>query len=321
MPQDRKTRRISTLAAGFTLIELLVTLVIISILASLSLAGMVGARQRSKIDKTNSTIRKLHEIVIPQYESYLSRRVTTAGIPTPSRTQCSTCYKPSDPDNTPSMTGMVNAWKRLIATRRLMVQEMPDQWADVYPSGLLTLPGNATAPTRRHAAYKASLSAATGTQWSANRSNYEGAECLAMIVTRGGFAPDATEMFRNDELGDIDNDGAPEFWDAWGIPIGFIRWPGGFASSAQPLNATTNPDPFDPMKVSGDYALLPLIYSSGPNGATDDPLSAKSGYSGSAPCYLGTQLSTTLIGSPLPGSINDSDAAQDNITNHDLMTK
>ena len=40
---------------------------------------------------------------------------------------------------------------------------------------------------------------------------YESAECLQMIVVRGGFAPDAVEQFRSDEIGDFDKDGAPEF--------------------------------------------------------------------------------------------------------------
>ena len=52
---------------GFTLVELMVVIVIISILSALTLSGLAGARQRAKIDKTKSTIRKLHEIVIPQY--------------------------------------------------------------------------------------------------------------------------------------------------------------------------------------------------------------------------------------------------------------
>ena len=276
-------------ATAFTLVELLVTMVILSILAGLSLSGLAASRQRAKIDKTKSTIRKLHEIVMPQYESYLSRRVAATG-----------------------------AANRLAAVRLLMVQEMPDQWADVY--AVASLPAGATAPTRRYAAYKATLS--TGSQWTARGATYEGAECLAMIVTRGGFAPDATELFRTDEMGDIDGDGAPEFWDGWGRPIGYIRWPAGFSSFVQQQNAATNPDPLDPMKVSGDYALVPLIFSSGPNGATDDPMATKSGYQASVTGgYLSAVITTTCGGTPLVGSIIDTDAARDNITNHDLVTK
>jgi prepilin-type N-terminal cleavage/methylation domain-containing protein len=291
--------------SAFTLVELLVTMTIISIVTGLALSGLAGARQRAKIDKTKSTIQKLHEIVMPQYESYLSRRVsgTTAAV-------------------------------RLAAVRLLMVQEMPDQWLDVYPSGALTLPSSATAPTRRYAAYKASLTSAVGTQWTANSTKYEGAECLAMIITRGGFDPDATEAFRTDEMGDIDNDGAPEFWDGWGRPIGFFRWAAGFSSTMQIQNATLNPDPFDPLRASSslnypsgttqtDYALVPLIYSSGPGGATDDLLATASGYKIDASFHWlqNTPILSTRVGSPVAGEITDSAVEADNITNHDLITK
>jgi len=308
MTYHRRCSQHGLLPQGFTLIELLVSIVIISILASLSLAGMAGARQRSKIDKTKSTIRKLHEIIMPQYESYLSRRVNATG-----------------------------AQNRLAATRLLMVQEMPDQWADVYSA--TTLPAYPTAPTRRYAAYKASLSAASGTQWATNSSKYEGAECLAMVVTRGGFAPDAVELFRNDEMGDIDADGAPEFWDGWGRPIGFIRWPAGFSSIVQQQNATTNPDPFDPMLVSPlvtyptsptsvtqrDYGLIPLIYSPGPDESLNDPLAGVSGYglSGGPTRWLDLTINTTRPGTPPnpAGAVIDTAVVADNITNHDLIAQ
>jgi len=276
---------------AFTLIELLVTLTIITMVAGLSLAGLASSRQRAKIDKTKSTIRKLHEIVMPQYESYLTRRVAGS-----------------------------NAAARLSALRLLMVQEMPDQWAEVYAVG--SLPTNAGAPPRRYADYMSSL--ASGPKWTANKVAYQGAECLAMLITRGGFAPDAVELFRNDEMGDIDGDGAPEFWDGWGNPIGFIRWPAGFASPVQVLNATTNPDPYDPTGVSGDYGLVPLIYSSGPNGANDDRLSVASGYAIGVAGLPPQSLATTRLLNPLgdlAGTITNSGAASDNITNHDLMTK
>jgi prepilin-type N-terminal cleavage/methylation domain-containing protein len=293
--------------AAFTLIELLVVVVILSVLASLSLAGLASARQRSKIDKTRSTIRKLHEIVVSQYESYLTRRVSIS---------------PGLPDRT------AVAKDRLSKLRGLMVTEMPDQWADVYP--LASLPSSATAAARRYSMYKQGLS--TNPQWSIYSTKYEGAECLAMLVMRGGFDAEGTEQFRNDELGDIDSDGAPEFWDAWGRPIGFIRWAAGFSSVIQVRDATRNPEPLDPFSVSTsleyppgvtqrDYGLTPLIYSSGPDGGSEDPLSTSSGYSidqnlhwlNSLPIY------TTRIGSPKAGEPNA--AAADNITNHELVTK
>lgn len=348
---------------AFTLIELLVTMVIISIVAGLALSGLGSSKQRSKIDKTKSTIRKLHEIIMPQYESYPSRRVNGA--------------TPLD---------------RLTATRLLLVEEMPDQWADVYwledtngngvldppsggfsedtnPNSVLDMPRRAaSAAAWRYAAYKTALARAPGTSWALNSNAYQGAECLAMLVTRGGFSPDATEAFRTDEIGDIDGDGAPEFWDGWGRPIGFIRWPAGYVAGSYGWNragripatpqvpdTATNPDPFDPQRVSlavqqpplvpspqRDYAVFPLIYSAGPDESLNPPNSTSSGYgiettgtSWLAPAALSTTRRGTVVSGTLcliAGDIrfdpNDPTvfveaemAVRDNITNHDLISR
>ena len=298
---------------GFTLVELMVVLVIISILSALTLSGLAGARQRAKVDKTKSTIRKLHEIVMPQYESYLSRRRSVSG--------------------TDQVTIATN---RLAGIRLLMVQELPDLWADVYDSVTAAQSAGARGVAVRYAAFKFSLANASGTQWGTNRDKYQGAECLAMAVTKGGFSGDAIDSFRSDEIGDIDADGAPEFWDGWGRPIAFIRWPAGYASSIQVQNAATNPDPFDPFKISTpiaypttapsqvDYGLTPLIYSPGPDESLNDPLGGSSGYglTGGPVSWLAcAPISTTRPSGSPAGIVSNSAAAADNITNHDLVSK
>lgn len=279
---------------AFTLVELMVVIVILGILASLSLAGLAVTRQRARIAKTRSTIRKISEIITPHYESYLSRRVTASTNSGGDRRAL--------------------ALERLQALRFLLVTEMPDQWSDVNGNAAIT------APARRYATYKAALGNTLSPA-------YESAECLAMIVSRGGFAPDAMENFRTDEFGDIDGDGAPEFHDGWGRPIAFIRWPSGYPGFSQ-----TTPDPFDPMGVSGagqgrDWAVTPLIYSPGPDESVNDPLSGtQSGY-GLWGAFQGGWLSLPNLATTrptnatnLPGSVKDPVAARDNITNLDLST-
>jgi hypothetical protein len=285
----------------------------------LTLAGLAGVRQRAKIDKTRSTIRKLHEIVVPQYESYVRRRVAatvSGGSP------------------------QTLARLRLQHKRILLAAEMPDNWHDVGPT--ISLPFTTTATMQAYARFKTAL--LNGSNWSTLGPKYEGAECLHMIVAFGGTDPTAMEMFRADEIGDIDGDGAPEFHDGWGRPIGFIRWPAGFESPIQPRNAATSPDPFDPMRVSAasvypagagmqpDYRLVPLIYSPGPDEALNDPLQGDSGYGiqtgppgGWIAVLVNAGLSTTTrVGhadNSVPGTIRDAAAAADNITNHDMVTK
>ena len=97
---------------GFTLIELLASIVIISIIASLSLAGLQSARNSGKIAKTKATIQKLNEVLLSYYETYETRRVL---IP-----------------NESSISNRNDlAEVRRIALRRVMTLELPDQYWDI----------------------------------------------------------------------------------------------------------------------------------------------------------------------------------------------
>lgn len=316
---------------GFTLIELVVVLFIVSILASLSLAGLAGARQRAKIDKTKSTIRKIHELVVPHYESYVRRRVPGASGPA----------------------------DRLVRMRQLVMFEMPDSWSDVAvgrsPNERLlrstqdddsiadsgAVPDHAwNGVTQGYGAYYDTLRLRNGNE--SFRKDFPSSECLYMIVSRGLGEPDVMEQFRSDEIGDTDGDGAPEFIDGWGEPIAFIRWPVGFNSPIQSQNAEVQPDPFDPLKVSPavpypivdppvsqhDYAVTPLIVSGGPDGASSDYGVAFAPKSGWHIRFLDSSSSLTLRVVPAepdpdenPGAFKDATVAADNITNHDLISR
>ena len=237
----RGTAQAAAARSGFTLIELLVVLAIISIIASLSLAGLSRSNQRAKIDKTRTTIRKISEAIGPTYESYLRRRVPF----------------------TPSTTNRrISSLNRLVALRAQMMYDMPDSSNDLAPSA----PPIPTAAIIAYASSKASSPSS--------------AECLFMTLARSGVQPDIMEQFHTAEIGDTNKNGLPEFLDGWGNPISFIRWAPGFSSlsQVQPADSTNFHDPMDPQRVDTvGYALIPLIVSAGPDG--DLGLTLSSGWS------------------------------------------
>ena len=305
----RGTAQADAARSGFTLIELLVVLAIISIIASLSLAGLSRSNQRAKIDKTRTTIRKISEAIGPMYESYLRRRYALT-------------------QNIPNRRSLAS--QKLSATRTQMAYEMPDTWKDVFDNGasgvvatVLALnasratTGPIVVPTASMLAYADFKK--NGVNWSKSNPLYDSAECLYMILARSGLNPDIMEQFHTAEIGDKDSDGAPEFWDGWGNPISFLRWAPGFSS---PVQLTTAADPMDPQKAdsNGGYALIPLIVSSGPDGlpglTTIDTVSS-SGWIG-----LGVSQLFSAQGKRVgaPDSIPAQDSL-DNVTNHDLVTK
>jgi prepilin-type N-terminal cleavage/methylation domain-containing protein len=337
---------------AFTLVELLVVIMIIAILSSLTLAGLSGVRQRAREDKTKSTIRKIDAVIRPMYDSYRTRRVRI--------------------DSTQFSNPRDAAIEKLRQLRVLMTREMPDSWLDVVDPATLPSPPLVTtsAAERRYVQHYLQLASSSPRFTQTNPGNGEtfrdlfaSAETLHMIVSLGGFEADALEFFRPDEIGDIDKDGALEFHDGWGRPLMFIRWPVGYpmpfsmaTPGTLPLDTVPEefatatdvvrvPDPMDPWKVtttgtSGtpatffDPALLPLIYSGGPDEALTDPLGTESGYgirptntSWTAKLSPGNAVSSWkwsaysgTTASDIPGTILNPSAAGDNITSFDLVS-
>ncbi|NLE39119.1 MAG: type II secretion system protein, partial [Pirellulaceae bacterium] len=294
-PEGKPTR-------GFTLVELLVAVTIIAMLDAIVLGALSSARETARIARTRATITKLHSIVISQYESYRTRRV---------------------PEDTSGLNPYQAAQRRLEARRDLMRMEMPERWADVYdpaatpvmtpfqyPSGLqISRPMISSAYDRRFRRAKTATEAKYGVgtnpgEGTERVGRYASAECLYMIVTIGD--PESRSLFQDNEVGDVDDDGLPEFLDAWGNPIKFLRWAPAFLGSdlqpnvgyldtsvsppvakmddgsAMATAAATDHDPFDPSKFDMDqtpdptdntkprgWRLVPLIYSAGPDGIYD----------------------------------------------------
>lgn len=267
-------------AAGMTLIELLVSLVIVSILATITMAGLSTARTTARKAKTQATIRKISEIIVPYYEQYETRRPAIGGSSAVAALPAGRTYL-TDAKQT--------------AIRRLMALELPERVSDfrdaftvsatdipVSPPLTITYGGSgasATAslgdvpPAARRYFLLTSLRNADGSlQRAADGSvafiNATSSELLHLIVTRGPVAdPDIIAHFREDEVRDTNGNGLPEFVDGWNKPIAFRRWPVGFASPMQPIDGSLRS--VEPLVSANGHRLVPLIFSAGQDGGYD----------------------------------------------------
>lgn len=254
---------------AFTLIELLVVILIIGTMASLMLGGLNVARQRTRIARTEVTIRKIHEIIMPHYE----RMLTRASIDDFQQL------------NTNPNTNYARACYSLAARRALQAVELPDGWSDIIAigkngnapllqmtnSGLFATadPFCASSTIARRLYDVAHASGKTEGELTATPSG--SGECLWAIVMRAGFAdPGIVGSFRDDEFADPDENGLPHFVDGWGNPILFLRSAPAFVSRYQPAASNAAAESHDAFDLQGvdpmaRITLFPLIFSAGPD--------------------------------------------------------
>jgi prepilin-type N-terminal cleavage/methylation domain-containing protein len=286
---------------GLTLVELLVTIMIIGILAAMVLGVAAVAGNTAREAKTRSMVNRLHTLLMEQVDTYKSRRVKVR--------QAEIDAINDNSSLSAAEKGRRVAEARLYALREMMLLEMPDRWSDVLLNSLPTNPsasvplnpvyldasgssGNALR-TELSSIYLRRLGQIAGSSNSltgqANTDKdliaNQGAECLYMVITLACGDGEARSLFHENDIGDTDGDGAPEFLDGWGHPISFLRWAPGFDSEIQ-LNANLlgNPptsftdtanetwlqaangdhDPFDIYRRDpAAFRLVPLIYSAG----------------------------------------------------------
>ena len=237
---------------AFTLVELLVVVTIISILAATAMFVLFSAETYAREGKTRTRVTALHRLTMDVWESYASRRVNVS--PTPAATF----------DD-----------RKQAAIDAMLAMDMPDRWEEI--TGVAENDRSALSK-----AYSLRMPASPSTK-------HEAAECLYLIVA---VAAQGLDHFHANDIGDVDGDGAPEFVDAWGRPIYFLRSAPGFPS---------------PLVDPGETNPFPIVYSGGPDKK------------------YGLQLvagQALALGAPLEdGGGNPTDDYIDNIHSHFIFAK
>jgi hypothetical protein len=310
-----------------TLIELLIAIAIIATLSAMFLGASRAAMEQSRASRTKTTISKLHTLLMEQWNSYATRRVDLNAF-----VESKLAALPAN--NTDQLRDKSKAahLAKLYALRELCRLEMPDRWTDVWldslenaygaPQRLKDRPTLSKIYLRRLQAMRTGINKISGqTNTLSEITDYQGAECLYMIIMYACGDGESRTMFAAQDIGDVDGDGAPEFLDGWGQPIQFLRWSTGFVSPLQPLdmslatpahNPLTDHDPFDMFNVEDfAYRFVPMIFSRGADGLAGINVLAHDYVAGTNnPFYRDDPADF------LPGAVLDTAVAADNIHNH-----
>jgi prepilin-type N-terminal cleavage/methylation domain-containing protein len=214
---------------GITLVELLITMAIMAILAAAIMGAASAAMESARRSRTQSIVTKIGGLINERMASYETRRVALS--PAAASAVDSVAATAQTPAEMLMLRGQVLADMRLLASRELMKFEMPDRWSDITDVNLfIAAPPTSTQTMRRRL-----------TQFSANATpeklvQFQGAECLFQTVMLNTADGEARTLFSDQDIGDVDGDGAQEFIDGWGRPISWLRWPAGMIGKS-PLMA------------------------------------------------------------------------------------
>lgn len=368
-PRPSSGPRLSTLdprpmCRGFTLVELLVAITIIGILAALVLGVAAVAGETAREQHTRHVVERLHTLLTDFYGTFKTRRVRlNPAVESIVETEA------KNNNWNGARKGQTLAEARLYAMREMMLMEIPDRWSDIVldpvtlsvsatPIKPIYLPGRTELSNIYFRRFMQLIGRKNVISEQPNTveeiQQNQGAECLYMIITIACGDGEARTLFGESTIGDTDGDGAPEFLDGWGHPIGFLRWAPGFDSQIQSnanlldaggtaawkSAASGDHDPNDLFRVDATaFRLVPLIYSGGrdendgiytePTYVAWQPASFNTMSFANKPPYIGKPVLTPYVkgqtGFPdyyLGTSLHDIDQANyeatatDNVHNH-----
>jgi prepilin-type N-terminal cleavage/methylation domain-containing protein len=238
---------------GFTLVELLIVISIIAILMSLSVVLLGGLLDQAEEEATSATIQKINRLMEQRIEAFDrafkgARRDTAVNL-----TRLTLQDPNTDGDTSDGIFGVSEASLEILAKKSYFRFEFPQRFEDRVlvnygdGSSLTTtlVPGlpNSVYVAISAPAARATLGlpdttplddpaivAAVTTQFANHAAApwTESSELLYFALLKSGSYGAAAvdgDRFTDQEIRDTDNDGLPEFIDAWGQPLRFYRWP------------------------------------------------------------------------------------------------
>jgi prepilin-type N-terminal cleavage/methylation domain-containing protein len=253
--------------SGFTLLELLMVIAIISMLMSLVFFVMNGLTENAEEEATKTTVNKVTRLLEQRTEAFDrafkgSRRDTyvraTVGLLTAIDGRFD--FYRIHPEQAPPAIVLLarKAAFRFEFPQRMVELIINAATDDANNNGLPdTVEQKIAVPSARTALLlqtgsepsAAAIQSLVDSRWATHQANLaagtdttESSELLYYIlVVSGTFgsSPVDADQFSGIEVADTDEDGLPEFIDAWGEPLRFYRWP-------TRLIDPTAPNPFKP---------------------------------------------------------------------------
>ena len=253
------------------MVELLIVIAIIALLMSLTFSVMYGLTTQAEEVATTTTVRKIDALLQQRMDAFnrafkgnrLDAAVSIVSVTLAGQ----------------QIFGVREEVKEILARKRSFRFEFPqrlvERLVEEQPTGsspkVAGLPdslfkafaepearqqlvneGNAT-PTDQEVLDRATQN------WQKHRPETESAELLYFALTAAtsyGVGAVDTDRFTSEEVADTDEDGLPEFVDAWGQPLRFYRWPTRLIDSAPPVPFTpVLADPADPT----DVRTIPMV--------------------------------------------------------------
>ncbi len=221
------------------MVELLIVIGIIAILMSLTFSVMYNLTAQAESEATATTIRKIDAILQQRMEAFNRAFKGNRAAAAASIVQVKLAQQ--------NIFGVRDEVIEILAKKRSFRFEFPQRMAERYveehASTSSLVPGMADSVFKAIAApyardqliaegnptpTDAAVLSRVTSNWAKHKDSTESAELLYFALTAAtsyGVGAADNDRFTEREVADTDEDGLPEFIDAWGQPLRFYRWP------------------------------------------------------------------------------------------------